>query len=135
MGHNGCDGSQASGPWAIGSGYRFTTTTLTADESGPRPCHAWAHLTNVHIWDRHVVFRDPAVLKVMEPKIDPSVFSQNPKNAGVPSWKRFFKSLSNGQKSLTPFLPDQRQHVRVDLMSNILLACESFYQNTAMQYP
>ena len=23
MGHNGCDGSQASGPWAIGSGYRF----------------------------------------------------------------------------------------------------------------
>ena len=25
MGHNGCDGSQASGPWAIGSGYRFKT--------------------------------------------------------------------------------------------------------------
>ena len=24
MGHNGCDGSQTSGPWAIGSGYRFT---------------------------------------------------------------------------------------------------------------
>ena len=24
MGHNGCDSSQASGPWAIGSGYRFT---------------------------------------------------------------------------------------------------------------
>ena len=24
MGHNECDGSQASGPWAIGSGYRFT---------------------------------------------------------------------------------------------------------------
>ena len=24
MGHNGCDGSQASEPWAIGSGYRFT---------------------------------------------------------------------------------------------------------------
>ena len=24
MGHNGFDGSQASGPWAIGSGYRFT---------------------------------------------------------------------------------------------------------------
>ena len=24
MGHNGCDGSQASGPWAIGSAYRFT---------------------------------------------------------------------------------------------------------------
>ena len=28
MGHNGCDGSQASGPWAIGSGYRFTHTPL-----------------------------------------------------------------------------------------------------------
>ena len=25
MGHNGCDSSQASGPWAIGSGYRFST--------------------------------------------------------------------------------------------------------------
>ena len=25
MGHNRCDGSQAPGPWAIGSGYRFTT--------------------------------------------------------------------------------------------------------------
>ena len=24
MGHNGCDSSQTSGPWAIGSGYRFT---------------------------------------------------------------------------------------------------------------
>ena len=24
MGHNGCDGSEASGPWAIGSGYRFS---------------------------------------------------------------------------------------------------------------
>ena len=24
MCHNGCDGSQASWPWAIGSGYRFT---------------------------------------------------------------------------------------------------------------
>ena len=24
MGHNGFDGSQASGPWAIGSLYRFT---------------------------------------------------------------------------------------------------------------
>ena len=24
MGHNGCDGSQASGPWAIGSGYDFS---------------------------------------------------------------------------------------------------------------
>ena len=27
MGVNGCDGSQASGPWAIGSGYHFTITT------------------------------------------------------------------------------------------------------------
>ena len=27
MGHNGCDGSQASGPWAIGSGYRFSGGT------------------------------------------------------------------------------------------------------------
>ena len=29
MGHNGCDGSQASGPWAIGSGYRFIQCHLT----------------------------------------------------------------------------------------------------------
>ena len=28
MGHNGCDGSQAFGPWAIGSGYRFTMLQL-----------------------------------------------------------------------------------------------------------
>ena len=28
MGHNGCDGSQASGPWAIGSGYRFSSGLL-----------------------------------------------------------------------------------------------------------
>ena len=32
MGHNGCDGSQASGPWAIGSGYCFT------DRSSFFPC-------------------------------------------------------------------------------------------------
>ena len=29
MGHNGCDGSQASGPWAIGSGYRFSIALLS----------------------------------------------------------------------------------------------------------
>ena len=28
MGHNGCDGSQASGPWAIGSGYRFNINQI-----------------------------------------------------------------------------------------------------------
>ena len=28
MGHNGCDGSQASGPWAMGSGYRFNTDSV-----------------------------------------------------------------------------------------------------------
>ena len=33
MGHNGCDGSQASGPWAIGSGYRFSG----AGAGSPRP--------------------------------------------------------------------------------------------------
>ena len=33
MGHNGCDGSQASGPWAIGSGYRFTPL-LRANRGG-----------------------------------------------------------------------------------------------------
>ena len=27
MGHNGCDESQASGPWAIGSAYRFRRAT------------------------------------------------------------------------------------------------------------
>ena len=34
MGHNGCDGSQASGPWAIGSGYRFKGTP-----PGTPACH------------------------------------------------------------------------------------------------
>ena len=34
MGHNGCDGSQASGPWAIGSGYRFNITW--PDQVAPR---------------------------------------------------------------------------------------------------
>ena len=36
MGHNGCDGSQASGPWAIGSGYRFKSNTKkkNRDEEG-----------------------------------------------------------------------------------------------------
>ena len=36
MGHNGCDGSQASGPWAIGSGYRFSS----ANAVGPCLSHA-----------------------------------------------------------------------------------------------
>ena len=30
MGHNGCDGSQASGPWAIGSGYRFSRSSCSS---------------------------------------------------------------------------------------------------------
>ena len=48
MGHNGCDGSQASGPWAIGPGYRFTgarrrhvvprrVTLMSVLVSGPGP--------------------------------------------------------------------------------------------------
>ena len=35
MGHNGCDGSQASGPWAIGSGYRFSNATAHCESSSP----------------------------------------------------------------------------------------------------
>ena len=35
MGHNGCDGSQASGPWAIGSGYRFSTKSLAKFRLSP----------------------------------------------------------------------------------------------------
>ena len=39
MGHNGCDGSQASGPWAIGSGYRFTRSqSLCGVGSCPSTC-------------------------------------------------------------------------------------------------
>ena len=41
MGHNGYDGSQASRPWAIGSGYRFTTSPLAvgAGDAGVETRH------------------------------------------------------------------------------------------------
>ena len=41
MGHNWCDGSQASGPWAIGSVYRFTSTGPTACALAGRLCSLW----------------------------------------------------------------------------------------------
>ena len=34
MGHNGCDGSQASGPWAICSGYRFMSLQMSKVNGG-----------------------------------------------------------------------------------------------------
>ena len=40
MGHNGCDGSQASGPWAIGSGYRFRPTAGGCRPTRPAPAAA-----------------------------------------------------------------------------------------------
>ena len=45
MGHNGCDGSQASGPWAIGSGYRFSTMAVTKSFFG------WISDSNFHMMD------------------------------------------------------------------------------------
>ena len=36
MGHNGCDGAQASGPWAIGSGYRFISIQNGHKQDGTR---------------------------------------------------------------------------------------------------
>ena len=51
MGHNGCDGSQASGPWAIGSRYRFTIRNLaplSMDEDRPLRWHEWPWM--VAIW-------------------------------------------------------------------------------------
>ena len=38
MGHNWCDGSKGFGPWAIGSGYRFTSTEA-------RPCFGFWFLS------------------------------------------------------------------------------------------
>ena len=60
----------------------------------------------MHMWEGHIVFRDPSVLRSINPKVDPAVFAQNLKNASVPSWKGFVKSLSKGQRELHPFLPD-----------------------------
>ena len=76
------------------------------------------HLTGRRqVWEGHIVFRDPSVLRSINPKIDPAVFTQNLKNASVPSWKGFVRSLSKGQRELHPFLPDHRQHASVDIMS------------------
>ena len=44
MGHSGCDGSQASGPWAIGSGYRFSMPTYPAYGENP-PTNAFPGAT------------------------------------------------------------------------------------------
>ena len=41
MGHNGCDGSQASGPWAIGSGYRFTSTLFHTPKPDCKALQVW----------------------------------------------------------------------------------------------
>ena len=45
------------------------------------------------------------------------------------------KSLNNGQKSLHPFIPNHRQYTGVDIMSEVLSACETFYQHKAMSHP
>ena len=41
MGHNGYDGSQASGPWAIGSGYRFPPSLEQTLWGGLDDTQAW----------------------------------------------------------------------------------------------
>ena len=108
------------------------TTALTANESGPCPCHAWAHLTNVHMWDGHIVFRDPAVLKVMERKIDPSVFSQNSKNAAVPSWKGFVKSLNLLPCFIVPSILDKSPQTPISVCARFWT---SAYYKTFLSSP
>ena len=47
MGHNGCDGSQASGPWAIGSGYRFSTVPPSPGKPHPPSQEEGAQISSV----------------------------------------------------------------------------------------
>ena len=50
MGHNGCDGSQASGPWAIGSGYRFTPLLRANPGGGLDNTQAWQRVPRTIPW-------------------------------------------------------------------------------------
>ena len=50
------------------------TRALEEDTSCPCTCHAWSHRPNVHMWEGHIVFRDPTVLTAFSPKLDPAVF-------------------------------------------------------------
>ena len=61
MGRNGCDGSQASGPWAIGSGYRFNPpfsqlanvpTTIALEGATVIPCTPDWGTTEYAYWRR-----------------------------------------------------------------------------------
>ena len=65
MGHNGCDGPQASGPWAIGSGYRFTTTEKKIYKKARKlqlkiwPRILWMKMKNCHLWRMTVHYGCP----------------------------------------------------------------------------
>ena len=111
------------------------TSAMSQDHTGPCPCHAWAHLPNVHMVNNHIVFRDPHVLKHVSPKIAPEVFEQNVQNASVPSWKGFTKMLHDNQCTLHTAMPDARQYTSVDIMSDVLKVCEPIYQKSACGHP
>ena len=111
------------------------TSAISQDHTGPCPCHAWAHLPNVHMVNNHIVFRDPHVLRHMSPKIAPEVFEQNLQNASVPSWKGFTKMLHENQRTLHTAMPDARQYTSVDIMSDVLKVCEPIYQKSAYSHP
>ena len=83
MDHNGCDGSQASGPWAIGSGYRFRITAALkiglrrASKPWGVPLHAKRVGMIFCSFDLHVVYT-PGPVNLMGDFLSRWAYPANP---------------------------------------------------------
>ena len=97
----------------------YPTSTLEPSQPATCPCHAWASCHGVRFLHGHAFFRDPHVLPRLSPGLDSAVFSQNFKNATVPSWSRFEADL----------------HANPNLQSGVTLSCPARPQEGLLRFP
>ena len=98
-------------------------------------CLAYSNIPGTSIVEGHLVFRDPACLTPMSPSLDVEVYSQNLKNATMPSWKSFKNQFMEGLKPLKNALPSNRNLAAIDIISEVVGVCANFYRTKCMTYP
>ena len=91
------------------------------------PCQQWQGTPGFHFHHGHMVFRDPGLVRQFQSKLHPEVFSQNMKNATLPSWKVLKDHVNTAFEGIFPNLPATRQDTAVDMVCALQTCCQSNY--------
>ena len=119
--------SRSVGDLLMRSSLTRMPTHVLSHPDAPCPCQQWKGTPGFHFHHGHMVFRDPSLVRHFHKKLNPAVFSQNMKNATLPSWKTLKDHVNTALNGIFPNLPDTRQDTAVDLVCALQTCCQSNY--------